>query len=104
MSKKRTHHFRGLGDYNEKLLDFAEGRPTFTGRGQQPRNKEVLDEIAAIRRCQKESFFNKKKACTCGWHAKAAARKKRRLEKDLSGAPPAPSTSGPSVQPTPPGK
>ena len=56
MSNK-SHHFRGVGRYAEQLMDLAEGRPAFTGRGQKPSNKEVLAAIAAIKKCQRESFF-----------------------------------------------
>ena len=56
-------------------MDLAEGRPAFTGRGQKPSSKEVVEAIAAIKKCQKDYFFRKSKPCSCGWHKKAAARK-----------------------------
>ncbi len=57
MAQKRTHHFRGLSQYSEQLMDLAEGRRVFEGRGQQPRNKDVLKQIAAIKACKKGSFL-----------------------------------------------
>ncbi len=59
MAQKRTHHFRGLSQYSEQLMDLAEGGRVFEGRGQQPRNKDVLKQIAAIKACKKGSFFGK---------------------------------------------
>ena len=56
-SMSRSHHFRGVGQYSEQLMDLAEGKPVFAGRGQKPSNKEVLVVIAAIKRCQRGSFF-----------------------------------------------
>ncbi len=84
MAQKRTHHFRGLSQYSEQLMDLAEGGRVFEGRGQQPRNKDVLKQIAAIKACKKGSFFGKDKPCTCGWHDRAAARKEAR-QKAASG-------------------
>jgi hypothetical protein len=43
-----SHHFRGIEQYSEQLMDLAEGRPSFVGRGKKPSNKQVLAEIAAI--------------------------------------------------------
>ena len=85
---KRSHHFRGVGQYAEQLTDLAEGRPAFTGRAQKPFSKEVLEVIAAIKKCQKDSFFHKSKPCSCGWHKKAAARKqaRKKAQLDTSGA------------------
>ena len=73
----RSHHFRGIGQYAEQLMDFAEGQPMFSGRGQKPSNKEVLAAIASIKKCRQGSFFkpSAEKPCSCGWHTKAAARK-----------------------------
>ena len=59
-------------------MDLAEGRPAFTGRGQKPSSKQVVEAIAFIQKCQKDSFFHKSKPCSCGWHKKAAARKQAR--------------------------
>ena len=76
----KSHHFRGIGQYAEQLMDLAEGRPAFAGRGQKPSNKKVLAAIASIKKCRQGSFFNpgEKKPCSCGWHTKAAARKQAR--------------------------
>ncbi len=46
--------------------------------------KDVLKQIAAIKACKKGSYFGKDKPCTCGWHERAAARKKAR-QKAASG-------------------
>ena len=75
MSKKRTHHFQGVSQYAQQLMDLAEGQPAFSGRGQKPHNKEVVKEITSIMACKKGSFFDKSRPCSCGWHKKAAARK-----------------------------
>ena len=75
MSKKRTHHFQGVSQYAQQLMDLTEGRPAFSGRGQKPHNKEVVKEITFIMACKKGSFFDKNRPCSCGWHKKAAARK-----------------------------
>ena len=74
----RSHHFQGLDHYADRLMDLAEGRPVFTGKGQKPSNKEVLSAIDAIHKCRQGSFFSRKeeRACSCGWHKKAAARKR----------------------------
>ena len=53
----RFHHFRGIGQYAEELMDLAEGRRMFTGRGHKPSNKEVLAAIASIKKCRQGSFF-----------------------------------------------
>ena len=76
----KTHHFRGIAQYAEQLMDLAEGRPAFAGRGQKPSNKAVLEAIASIEKCKQRSFFNlgEKRLCYCGWHTKAAARKQAR--------------------------
>ena len=76
----KSHHFRGIGQYAEQLMDLAEGRPAFAGRGQNPSNKVVLAAIASIKKCRQGSFFNpaEKRPCSCGWHTKAAARKQAR--------------------------
>ena len=103
----RAHHYRGIGQYAEQLMDLAEGRPVFAGRGQKPSNKEVLAAIAAISKCRQGSFFTSSagKPCTCGWHTKAAARKRaRQAQSDASASstptvavsPNAPPTSEPS--------
>ena len=80
---KKSHHFQGLKQYEDKLMDLAEGKPAFCGRGQKPSNKQVIAAIANIKRCQQGSFFtssasSKQCSCSCGWHLKAAARKKVR--------------------------
>ena len=80
---KKSHHFKGLQQYEDKLMDLAEGKPAFSGRGQKPSNKQVIAAIASIKKCQQGSFFtssssSKPCSCTCGWHLKAAARKKVR--------------------------
>ena len=83
----RSHHFRGIVQYAEQLMDIAEGRPAFTGRGQTPWNKEVSAAIASIKKCRQGSFFkpSANKPCSCGWHTKAAARKKaRQAQSDAS--------------------
>ena len=103
----RAHHYRGIGQYAEQLMDLAEGRPVFTGRGQKPSNKEVLAAIAAISKCRQGSFFTSSagKPCMCGSHTKAAARKRaRQAQSDASASstptvavsPNAPPTSEPS--------
>ena len=91
-----SHHFRGIRQYAEQLMDLAEGRPAFTGRGQKPSNKEVLAAIASIKKCRRGSFFDKpSSSCSCGWHTKAAARKRaRQAEASASSAPTV--TSAPS--------
>ena len=86
-----SHHFRGIGHYADQLMDYAEGRPVFKGRGKKPSNKAVLDAIASIEKCQelhqKSSFFQRKQLqCTCGWHTKAAARKQSRLQQAQTAA------------------
>ena len=78
MSRK-SHHFHGISQYADQLMDLADGRPAFSGRGQKPSNKEVLAAIASINKCRQGSFFNTaNKPCSCGWHTKAVARKKAR--------------------------
>ena len=52
----KSHHFQGVRRYDEQLMDLAEGRPAFTGRGQKQSNKGVVAAIAAIKKCQRESF------------------------------------------------
>ena len=93
MSSQSSHHFRGFGQYADQLMDYAEGRPVFKGRGKKPSNKTVLDAIASIDKCQevhqKGSFFQRKELqCirTCGWHTKAAARKQSRLQQAQTAA------------------
>ena len=81
MSKKKTtHHYQGLKAYEGQLMDLAEGKPVFCGRGQKPSNKQVLQAIEAIKKCQRGHFFaiSNSSSCECGWHLKAAARKKAR--------------------------
>ena len=51
---KKSHHFRGIAQYTDKLMDLAEGQPVSQGRGQKPSNKEVHKAIADIEKCQKE--------------------------------------------------
>ncbi len=58
-------------------MDLAEGGRVFEGRGQQPRNKDVLKQIAAIKACKKGSLFGKDKPCTCGWHDRAVLLERR---------------------------
>lgn len=77
---KKSHHFRGLSFYADRLMDLAEGHPAFTGRGQKPTNKEVVAAIKSIQKCQQGSFFGGSKPCSCGWHDKEAARKKARTK------------------------
>lgn len=81
----RLRHFRGIGQYAKQLMDFAEGRPMFTGRGQKLFNKEVLTAIIAIMKCRQGSFFtpSASKPCLCGWHTKAAPRKRGRHTQTL---------------------
>ena len=82
---KSSHHFHGISHYSEKLMDLAEGLPAFSGRGQKPSNKEVVAAIAKIKKCKHGSFFAaSSKQCTCGWHLKAAARKKARQAASVS--------------------
>ena len=96
----RSHHFRGAGQYAEKLMDFAEGRPVFNGRGQKPSNKEVLAAIASIKKCRQGAFFKfADKPCTCGWHTKAAVRKRARQAQ--SDATPGLNLLSPPVHPAP---
>ena len=82
----RSHHFRGVDQYAEQLMDLAEGRPAFTGRGQKPSNKHVLAAIASIKKCRQGSFFqpSMSRPCSCGWHTKAAARKKARQAQSVA--------------------
>ena len=83
----RSHHYRGIGEYAEQLMDLAEGRSVFIGRGQKPSNKQVLAAIASIKKCRQGSFFKPSadKPCSCGWHTKAAARKQtRQAQSDAS--------------------
>ena len=54
----QSHHFRGIDQYAEQLMDLAEGWPAFTGRGQKPSNKHVLAAIASIKKCRQGSFFH----------------------------------------------
>ena len=84
----RSHHFRGVHQYAEQLMDLAEGRPAFTGRGQKPSNKHLLVAIASIKKCRQGSFFQPSvsRPCSCGWHTKAAARKKARQAQSLAAA------------------
>ena len=91
----KSHHYRGIGQYAEQLMDLAEGRPVFTGRGQKPSNKDVLAAIAAIKKCRQGSFFTPSvsKPCSCGWHAKAAARKRAQSDASASSASPTPTFS-----------
>ena len=71
---KKSHHFCGIQQYADELMDLAEGRPAFAGRGKKPSNKEVLAEIASFERCKKArqgSFFSQanstaNKSCSCG--------------------------------------
>jgi hypothetical protein len=78
MSRKKSHHFLGLKHYQDRLMDLAEGKPVFSGRGQKPSSKDVVAAIASIKKCKKGSFFGASAACSCGWHLKAAARKTAR--------------------------
>ncbi len=73
---KSSHHFSGIGWYAEKLIDFAEGKPVFTGRGEKPSNKVVISAMAEIKKCQVNvGFFTKADK------PKAALRKKARLDR-----------------------
>ncbi len=74
-----SHHFCGIKQYANRLMDLAEGKPVFNGRGQKPSNKEVLIEIEQIKKCKQSSFFGNAEArsCSCGWHTKAAVRRKK---------------------------
>ena len=47
----KSHHFRGIDQYSQQLMDLAEGKQVFTGRGQKPSNRQVLDEIASVKAC-----------------------------------------------------
>ena len=108
----KSHHFHGLGKYAEQLMDLVEGRPAFIGRGQKPSNREVLAAIAAIKKCREGAFFqpSANRPCSCGWHTKAAARKRARQAQSRSSSSIAPALSdtsaftsspSPSVPPTP---
>ena len=89
-----SHHYRGIGQYADQLMDLADGRPAFKGRGQKPSNKEVLAAINAIMKCKearlKGTFFSRSQRkewqCSCGWHTKAAARKQSRLQQAQAAA------------------
>ena len=80
-----SHHFRGLKQYADKLMDLAEGKPVFKGRGQKPSNKEVLTEIKQIKKCKQSFFFGNTEArpCSCGWYTKAAVRRKKHSASSL---------------------
>ena len=92
-----SHNFRGIGQYAKQLMDLAEGRPAFTGRGQKSSNKEVLAAITSINKCRRGSFFDKpSSSCSCGWHTKAAARKRARQAEALASSAPT-VTSAPPV-------
>ena len=54
---KKSHHFKGLQQYEDKLMDLAEGKPAFSGRGQKPSNKQVIAAIASIKKCQQLGLF-----------------------------------------------
>ena len=55
----RSHHFHGIGQYPEQIMDLAEGELAFTGRGKKPSNKTVLAEIASInKQVQARAFFS----------------------------------------------
>ena len=75
-----SHHFRGVQHYADKLMDYADGRAVFRGRGQRPSNKDVLKQMSAIDKCRQRSYFKpateRERDCSCGWHTKAAARRK----------------------------
>ena len=76
-------------------MDFAEGRPVFSGRGQKPSNKEVLAAIASIKKCRQGAFFKfADKPCTCGWHTKAAVRKRARQAQSDASVTSAPTVAG----------
>ena len=84
----KSHHFRGIDQYSQQLMDLAEGKQVFTGRGHKPSNRQVLDEIASVKACnvkRRVDFFapsssTSTRPCTCGWHVKAAERRKNQLE------------------------
>jgi hypothetical protein len=50
---RKSHHFQGMYQYADKLMDLAEGQQMFSGRGQKPSNKDVVALIASIRKCRK---------------------------------------------------
>lgn len=89
----KSHHFGGIG-HAEQLMDLAEGRPAFTGRGQKP-FKQVLAAIVAIKKCRQGSFLTPSvsKPCSCGWHTKVAARKQARQAAASASSMPIPSAS-----------
>ena len=68
-----SHHFRGVQHYADKLMDYADGRAVFRGRGQRPSNKDVLKQMSAIDKCRQRSYFKpateRERNCSCGWHA-----------------------------------
>ena len=84
----RSHNFLGVGQYAEQIMDLAEGKPAFTGRGKKPSNKTVLAEIASInKQVQARAFFpssGSKPPCSCGWHTKAAARKQAKQSQSFA--------------------
>ena len=47
----KSHHFCGLDQYSQQLMDLAEGKQVFTGRWQKLSNRQVLDEIASVKAC-----------------------------------------------------
>ena len=51
-----SHHFRGVQHYADKLMDYADGRAVFRGRGQRPSNKDVLKQMSAIDKCRQRSY------------------------------------------------
>ena len=65
----KSHHFRGIGQYSEQLMDRAVGWPVFAGRGQKPSNKAVFAATASGSFCSPAE----RRLCSCGWHTKAAA-------------------------------
>ena len=75
-----SHHFRGVQHYADQLMDYADGRAVFRGRGQRPSNKDELKQMSAIDKCRQRSYFKpateRERDCSCGWHTKAAARRK----------------------------
>ena len=106
LDMSKSHHFRGVGQYAEQLMDLAEGRPAFSGRGQKPSNHNVLTAIAAIKKCRQGAFFqpSANRPCACGWHTKAAARKRARQAQSRSSSSSAPalsSTSASTSSPSP---
>ncbi len=65
-------------------MDLAEGHRVFEGKSQQPRNKDVLKQIAAIKVCKKGTFLARTNPALVAGTDRAAARKEAR-QKAASG-------------------